>query len=82
MWPVSEGEGGGLLRLAIAMKIGELKKQNQVTVYQTGRWNEILQKSISQGQQLGLGEEFIRGMMELIHLESIRKQEEVIDKVQ
>jgi chorismate mutase len=69
-------------RMAVAVKIGKLKKDNQVTVYQTGRWNEILQKSIAQGAQLGLGEEFVRGMMELIHLESIRKQEEVIEKVQ
>jgi chorismate mutase len=68
--------------MAVAVKIGKLKKDNQVTVYQTGRWNEILQKSIAQGAQLGLGEEFVRGMMELIHLESIRKQEEVIEKVQ
>jgi len=68
-------------RMAVAVKIGELKKQNQVTVYQTGRWNEILQKSVDQGSKLGLEEDFIRGMMELIHLESIRKQEEVIEKV-
>ena len=68
-------------RMAVAVKIGELKKQNQVTVYQTSRWNEILEKSVSQGSKLGLGEDFIRGMMELIHLESIRKQEEVIEKV-
>jgi chorismate mutase len=68
-------------RMAVSIKIGELKKQNQMTVYQTSRWNEILEKSILQGEQFGLGEEFIRGMMELIHLESIRKQEEVLDKV-
>lgn len=68
-------------RMAVSIKIGELKKQNQMTVYQTSRWNEILEKSILQGEQFGLGEEFVRGMMELIHLESIRKQEEVLDKV-
>jgi chorismate mutase len=67
-------------RMSVAVKIGELKKNNQVTVYQTGRWNEILQKSISQGEAYGLGEDFVRGMMELIHLESIRKQEEVLNK--
>jgi chorismate mutase len=68
-------------RMDVVVKIGELKKLNQMTVYQTGRWNEILQKTVAVGTQLGLQEEFVRGMMELIHLESIRKQEEVIEKV-
>lgn len=68
-------------RMEIAVKIGELKKENQMTVYQTSRWNEILEKCISQGKDFGLESDFIRGIMELIHLESIRKQEEVIEKL-
>lgn len=64
-------------RMNIAERIGALKKENQVTVLQNNRWNEILQKSIEKGTKLNLSDEFIRSMMELLHLESIRIQNQV-----
>jgi chorismate mutase len=64
-------------RMNIAEKIGELKKNNQVTVLQNSRWNEILLKSIEKGTQLNLSEEFVRSVMELLHVESIRIQNEI-----
>jgi chorismate mutase len=64
-------------RMNIAEKIGELKKNNQVTVLQNNRWNEILLKSIDKGTKLNLSEEFVRSVMELLHVESIRLQNEI-----
>jgi chorismate mutase len=64
-------------RMNIAEKIGELKKNNQVTVLQNNRWNEILLKSIDKGTKLKLSEEFVRSVMELLHVESIRLQNEI-----
>jgi chorismate mutase len=64
-------------RMNIAEKIGELKKNNQVTVLQNNRWNEILLKSIEKGTKLNLSEEFVRSVMELLHVESIRLQNEI-----
>jgi chorismate mutase len=64
-------------RMNIAERIGALKKENQVTVLQNNRWNEILQKSIEKGTKLNLSDEFIRSLMELLHLESIRIQNQV-----
>jgi chorismate mutase len=64
-------------RMNIAERIGALKKENQVTVLQNNRWNEILQKSIEKGAKLNLSDEFIRSLMELLHLESIRIQNQV-----
>lgn len=64
-------------RMNIAEKIGGLKKNNQVTVLQNNRWNEILLKSIDKGTKLNLSEEFVRSVMELLHLESIRLQNEI-----
>jgi chorismate mutase len=64
-------------RMNIAEKIGQLKRSNNVTVLQNNRWNEILLKSIVKGKQLKLSEEFVKSMMELLHVESIRLQNEI-----
>jgi chorismate mutase len=61
-------------RMNIAEEIGRLKKDNQVTVLQNNRWNEVLDKAVFLGTSLDLSEDFIRHMMELLHLESIRLQ--------
>lgn len=63
-------------RMLVAEKIGELKRQNNVTVLQTNRWGEILDRMIKKADQTNLSEEFIRSLMELLHVESIRIQNE------
>lgn len=66
-------------RMRIADSIGELKKQRNVAVLQTTRWNEILGKMILEGESKGLSEEFVLRMFKAIHQESIVHQEKVIN---
>ena len=66
-------------RMKVALSIGELKKQNNVAVLQSKRWNEILGKMILEGQEKGLSEEFILRMFKAIHQESINHQERIIN---
>jgi len=66
-------------RMKVALSIGELKKQNNVAVLQSKRWNEILGKMILEGQEKGLSEEFILRMFKPIHQESINHQERIIN---
>jgi chorismate mutase len=61
-------------RLATAQQIGNLKKENNVAVLQSNRWNEILTSMIEKGTSVGLNDQFIQAFMEIIHLESIRLQ--------
>jgi chorismate mutase len=61
-------------RMEIAKQIGELKKDNNVTVLQPNRYNEIIEKITQKGKTVGLSEDFINTYMEAIHLESIRLQ--------
>jgi chorismate mutase len=63
-------------RMRVAEKIGELKRENNVTVLQTNRWGEILERMVKKSSQTNLSEEFIRSLMELLHVESIRIQNE------
>lgn len=66
-------------RMEAADGIGELKKQKNVAVLQSKRWNEILGKMVLEGEQHGLSEEFILKMFKAIHQESINHQEKIIN---
>ncbi len=64
-------------RMKIARQIGEYKKNNNMTILQQRRWNEIIEKSKIQAAKSGLSEEFILKFINAIHTESIDQQEEV-----
>ncbi|MFN0293625.1 chorismate mutase [Pedobacter helvus] len=66
-------------RMSIVEKIGEFKRDNQVTVLQVNRWDEILKKGTAFAKALKLDEHFTEKFLELVHGESIRKQTEILN---
>ena len=66
-------------RMKVSDGIGELKKQKNVAVLQSNRWNAILGSMILEGEQRGLSEEFVLKMFKAIHQESINHQEKIIN---
>ena len=66
-------------RMKVADQIGGLKKEKNVAVLQSKRWNEILGNMILEGESKGLSEEFVLKMFKAIHQESINHQEKVIN---
>jgi chorismate mutase len=66
-------------RMKAADGIGALKKQKNVAVLQSKRWNEILGKMVLEGEARGLSEEFVLKMFKAIHQESINHQEKIIN---
>lgn len=66
-------------RMKVADRIGELKKERNVAVLQTNRWNSILGKMILEGESNGLSEEFVLRLFKAIHQESINHQEKIIN---
>lgn len=66
-------------RMKIADVIGEYKKQNNITIFQAVRWNEILTRAYAKHGALGLSEEFIKNYFEAVHLESIQHQNKVMN---
>ena len=66
-------------RMRVADDIGHLKKENNVAILQTKRWNEILGKMILMGEEQHLSEEFILKVFKGIHQESINHQKKVIN---
>ncbi|TAF64993.1 MAG: 3-deoxy-7-phosphoheptulonate synthase [Cytophagales bacterium] len=67
-------------RVRLVEKIGEYKKDNNVTIFQLERWDQIFKTRPEWGKKLQLTEDFIAEIFKLIHVESIRKQTEVMNK--
>lgn len=66
-------------RMKIADKIGEFKKNNGITILQTNRWNEILDRACQKGDNLGLTREFITKYFDAVHMESINHQNRIMN---
>ena len=67
-------------RMRVCREIGQYKKEHNMTVLQSARYSEILEKRGAQGALCGMSPEFIAGVFELIHGESVRQQMEIINK--
>lgn len=67
-------------RMRICREIGQYKKEHNMTVLQTARYNEILDKRGAQGSLCGMDPEFIKTIFEAVHEESVRQQMEIINK--
>ncbi len=65
-------------RMKIAEDIGRYKKENNITILQPKRWNEIIEKSRKQAHASGLSEEFVLKFISAIHNESIDHQERIM----
>ena len=63
----------------IAEQIGSYKKNNNVTIFQQSRWNEVLEKAMKKASKVGLSEEFITRYMDAIHMESINRQNQIMN---
>lgn len=66
-------------RMKLAEKIGLYKKENNITILQTSRWNEILERAFNRGEKLGLSKEFITKYFDAVHMESINHQNKIMN---
>jgi len=66
-------------RMALVERLAEYKRDNNVTLFQPDRWKEILKTRAELGQKLGLYPELVEEIYKIIHMESIRKQTEIIN---
>lgn len=68
-------------RMNIVEDIGKYKSQNKVTILQLRRWEKIVKTRMKLGKKLGLTEDFIKKLLQLVHKESIQRQTEVMNKL-
>lgn len=69
-------------RFILSEKLGELKRAQQISIFQPERWQFILGEMHRKGTALGLSPDFIRNLFIQIHDESIRIQGEIINRAE
>lgn len=67
-------------RLQIIEEIALYKKDQNITIFQLERWQEILRTRSQWAQKLGISSNHIEKICQLLHEESIRVQNEAINK--
>jgi chorismate mutase len=66
-------------RMGVAEKIGRYKKDNNVTILQTNRWNQILERAYGKADKFGLSREFVTKYLDAVHMESINRQNKIMN---
>ena len=66
-------------RMRVSDEIGRYKKQNNITILQPGRWDQILEKVFLRGAEIGLESEFLEKIFKAIHQASIDRQTKVMN---
>jgi chorismate mutase len=67
-------------RIGLSREIGVLKKEKNLTIFQIRRWKKIMRTQLQSGELLGVDEQFVRAVYQLIHQDSIRIQSEIMNK--
>ncbi len=66
-------------RMKVAETIGQYKKENNITILQATRWDEIINRVMSKTRAKGLSAEFIDTIFKAIHQESINHQMKIMN---
>ncbi|MBR5857261.1 MAG: bifunctional 3-deoxy-7-phosphoheptulonate synthase/chorismate mutase type II, partial [Bacteroidales bacterium] len=65
-------------RMRISKEIGIYKKEHNMPILQSGRYNDILENRAKQGQSMNLSAEFVTAIMKSIHEESVKVQMDIM----
>ena len=67
-------------RMGISREIGTYKKEHNMPILQSNRYDEILKSRRERGEQLDLDGEFVNKIMTAIHEESVRVQMKLMEQ--
>ena len=65
-------------RMNVAEKIGRIKRENDVRILQSLRWESIAERTLARSASLGLSIEFLQTLLDAVHVESINHQNKVM----
>ena len=66
-------------RMQYSDVVGQLKRENNITILQQEHWNAIINKRLEKSEDYNLTRKFVRQIMDAIHQESIRHQTAVMN---
>lgn len=67
-------------RMNISRQIGEYKKKNNIAILQAVRWDAVIAKVVSKGNEYGMSEKFLKDVFNAIHEASVEVQNEIISR--
>ena len=65
-------------RMDVSKKIGTYKRDHNVAILQTARWDEVMAGMKEKARGYGLSEKFIEDVFNAVHEESVRVQNEIL----
>lgn len=69
-------------RSEIIEKIALYKKSHKMTILQVGRWQQLLENRLEEARKIGLEDDFVKAIYQLVHDRSIRLQSQVMNKAE
>jgi chorismate mutase len=67
-------------RMGLIEEIGKYKRDHNITILQLMRWSNIVQDRLNKAVDSGLNREFLQKLLDIVHLESIKRQEEIYNE--
>ena len=67
-------------RMRVSRDIGQYKKEHDMAVLQSRRYEELLARRTAQAVELGMDPDFMRTVLQAIHEESVRQQMEILGR--
>ncbi len=67
-------------RMRVSKEIGTYKKEHNITVLQSKRYQDIITERVKIGEKLGLSPNFTKAFIDAIHEESVRVQMDIMNK--
>lgn len=67
-------------RFNLVSQIGQIKKDNSITIFQWKRWLEILEVRTLAGNQLSLDNQLVEDIFQVIHKHSVQQQTHLYNK--
>lgn len=65
-------------RMDVSKKIGQFKKEHNIAIVQTSRWESILKTMIDKGAEYGLPQDFVTAVFTAIHDASVAAQNKIL----
>jgi len=66
--------------MKVSETIGKYKKDNNITILQSARWDEIVKRAMTRGKSKGLSGELIDNIFKAVHQESINRQMKIMNE--
>jgi chorismate mutase len=66
--------------MQVSEQIATYKQENSITILQPGRWQEIMERTLRRAGELQLSRTFITQYLDALHMESISRQQQILDK--